>query len=87
MEIDLDRDDVLTTKQAAKLLGIDLVTCYRWMLKGKLPAWRRVGRLVTTRRAVQALLVPVRVPKGEGTRGRTAAEAARERWREEARRK
>ncbi len=61
IELDLDRDELLTLREAADLLRVDLSTAHRWALRGRLAAWRRMGRLVTCRRAVEALLVPLRV--------------------------
>lgn len=57
--IDLARDELMTLAEAARLLKVSPATAYRWTLKGRLRAWRREGRLVTTRAACEAMLVPV----------------------------
>ncbi len=62
IDLDLDRDELLTLREAADLLRVDLSTVTRWALRGRLATWKRVGRLVTCRRAAEALLVPLRVP-------------------------
>ncbi len=67
-------------REAADLLRVDLSTAHRWALRGRLAAWRRMGRLVTCRRAVEALLVPLRVPVRQTARqrgGMTAEEVIR----------
>lgn len=60
--IDLDRDELLTLTEAAHLLRVGPATAYRWALKGRLRCWRREGRLVTTKGACEALLVPLAQP-------------------------
>jgi excisionase family DNA binding protein len=45
-------------REAAALLGVHHDTARRWMRSGKLPGWRRGGRLLTTRAAALAMLVP-----------------------------
>lgn len=49
-------DDVMTTGQAANLVRVRPSTVYRWALAGKVPSWRRNGRLLVSRADVQALV-------------------------------
>ena len=52
-------DDLVDLKAAARLAKCNLATCYRWVLKGRLRAWRRVGRLYVSRAEVLGLFAPV----------------------------
>jgi excisionase family DNA binding protein len=74
--IDLDADVLMTTNQAAKLLRVHLATVYRWVLSGKLPAWKRGGRLVVRRADLDGLLTPV-VPLRERPRPGPSAKEQR----------
>jgi excisionase family DNA binding protein len=54
-------EDLITPRAAAKILRAHVGTIYRWILSGKLPAWRRAGaRYLVSRADVEALLAPVR---------------------------
>jgi excisionase family DNA binding protein len=67
--IDLDRDVILTNRQAANLLRCHISTVFRWEQRGELPFTKHRGRRVVRRCDREALLVP-----GE-PRQRPAAEA------------
>jgi excisionase family DNA binding protein len=56
--IDLDTDELLETRVAAKLMRCSLATLYRWMERGQLPWVKRVGRRWIRRVDLEALLVP-----------------------------
>jgi len=52
-------DDLITPLQAAQLLGVHLATIYRYILDGRLPAWRLAGtRFKLSRVQVLGLLQP-----------------------------
>ncbi|MES2342346.1 MAG: helix-turn-helix domain-containing protein [Pseudomonadota bacterium] len=78
--LDLDRDELLTLTEAAHRLRVNPATVYRWAMSNRLACWRRGGRLVTTRAAVDALLVPVRPV---AFRQEQRAQQVRDRWTEE----
>lgn len=55
-------DDLITPRQAARLLRCHIATLHRWIQTGKLPAWRRGGeRYLVSESAVLALVEPVAV--------------------------
>jgi excisionase family DNA binding protein len=55
--------DLISTMQAAKLAKVSACSLYRWIVSGKLRAWRLVGRLRVSESELRALLVPVEPPK------------------------
>jgi excisionase family DNA binding protein len=80
-------DDLLTPRQAAKIMKTHTSTIIRWVLSGKLRGYRQAGtRYLISRRDLQAMLVPV-VPDPEvelprtASQEREAAEAAKARLR------
>ena len=72
--------DLIEPKVAARLLRCNVSTIYRWILKGKLRAWRRGGTRHLVRRAdVEGMLVeevPAMPLDGEQERERRGREAA-----------
>jgi excisionase family DNA binding protein len=56
--------DLISTTEARALLGVTRDTLYHWIHSGKLPAWKRCGRLLVSRAGLTALYqpVPVRPP-------------------------
>ena len=75
--------DLITPREAARLVGTHLSTVHRWLHSGRLRGWRRAGtRYLVSRAEVLAVIQPVAV--GEVETPRTAAEdaAAAERARE-----
>lgn len=53
-------DDLMIPSEAASLLGVSTPTIYRWILGGKLPAWRVGGRKLRVSKAdVVGMLKPV----------------------------
>lgn len=61
-------DRLLTTAQAAKLLGVHAVTVRRWINEGKLPAYRVGEKAVRIRREdLSHLLTPVRDDRKQGS--------------------
>lgn len=53
-------DDLITPKEAARLLRCHLASVYRWIGEGKLAAWKRLGhRILVSHAAVERLLQPV----------------------------
>ena len=72
-------DDLMTPREAAKLLRCHLSCIHRWIQKGKLPAWRVNGeRYLVSRAALLALVTPVTFaqPRVQQTR----AAVAEEKW-------
>ncbi len=53
--------DLISTTEARELLGISRDTLYCWIRTGKLPAWKRCGRLLVSRAALDELYEPVAV--------------------------
>jgi excisionase family DNA binding protein len=51
--------DLITTMQAAKIAKVSACSLYRWIVSGKLRAWRLIGRLRVSEAEVRALLQPV----------------------------
>jgi excisionase family DNA binding protein len=54
-------EDLITTKEARRLMKTSLCTIYRWVLSGKLRGWKRVGRVMVSRSELLALLQPMPV--------------------------
>lgn len=50
LEFEMDR--LLTQTEAAKVIGVDRVTVWRWVKSGKLPAERIVGGAYVVRNSV-----------------------------------
>jgi helix-turn-helix protein len=48
-------DDLIDTKAAARLAHTHINTVRRWMIKRKIPAWRRTGRWFVSRADILAL--------------------------------
>src|SRR5262245_39127297 len=58
-------EDPITPRCAARLLHVHISTIYRYILSGRLRAWRRVSlRYVVSRKQVLALLEPVDPKEG-----------------------
>lgn len=72
-------DELLTTIEAARLLRVHPGTIRRWLLSGRLPGWRKGGRLAVCRRDLQEFLQPAGrpVPK-EPHRSTVSARTRRE---------
>ena len=73
-------DDLITTAEVVEAFVVKLETLYSWVHRGRLRAWKRMGRLYVSRSEVEELYVPVAapvpiVPERERARER------RERWR------
>lgn len=51
--------DLIPAARAARILGCHLATVHRWVLSGRLPGWRRLGRWLVSEADARALLVPV----------------------------
>jgi excisionase family DNA binding protein len=82
--IDPEKDELITTRQAANLLQTHVSTIYRWILSGKLPAWRRGGRHVVKKADLLAMLVPVIPEKDRPKELPTAKEQrAADKWTQE----
>ncbi len=64
---DLDNDALVTPAKAARLLQVHPATLYRWILTGKLPAWKRGSRMLVKRADLDGLLERV-VPLAERPR-------------------
>lgn len=70
-------DRLLTTAQAAKLLGVHAVTVRRWINEGKLPAYRVGEKAVRIRRDDLAhLLTPMRDGRKQGLPTQESDQAA-----------
>lgn len=52
-------DDLITPKTAARLIQAHVVTIYRLIHSGQLPAYRRGSRYMVSRAAALAVLQPV----------------------------
>jgi excisionase family DNA binding protein len=66
--------DLIPPKDAARLLGYDLRTVYRYVGRGQLRAWKLPGGRVRVSRAdVLALLAPVRAERPAPAVAHTAA--------------
>lgn len=74
MEQSNRQSDLLTTAEAAAVLGRSERTITRWVKDGKLPALKRLGALLFRRTDVEALLtaVPVQVPPSQSEEARAA---------------
>ena len=74
--------DLIPTTEAARLAGVALATLYRWIGRGHLPAWKRVGRVmvVAGRRAGADA---TRRASGEGEAGTHGIRAAMDKWTQE----
>jgi len=51
-----DPNELLTPRQAAKLLGVSAATVRKWAARGKLVAWKPDTDMFVTRTSVLALL-------------------------------
>lgn len=51
--------DLLTTNQAAKIVGVDSATIRSWIRTGKLPGFKLVGRVRVSKADVEALVKPI----------------------------
>lgn len=59
-----DPDELLTYRQTADLLKVDVATVRRWIMAGRLPAYRLGPQTVRVRRGdVHTLLTPVQSGK------------------------
>lgn len=56
--IDPERDDLVTPRQAAKLLKLNPSVLYRWIFSGTIPAFKRGSRLFLRRADVLAMFRP-----------------------------
>lgn len=74
---DTPPDDLISTTEAARLAGVHISSLWRWVMRGHLPAWRRVGRTLVSRQAVLDLLQPV---ESRRRKPRQASRAAVDRW-------
>jgi excisionase family DNA binding protein len=73
-------DDLITTRQAARILRADPMTVRRWVLRGRLRGWRRGGgQYLVSERDVRAQLVPARRQAAEVAPVSPRAQAARDR--------
>jgi excisionase family DNA binding protein len=71
-------EDLITPRQAAKLLHCHIATVYRYVLQGKLPCWRRAQcHHLVSRRDVLALFEPVVVERVALPPTKRAVEARR----------
>jgi hypothetical protein len=74
-------DDLIDARAVARLVRAHIATVYRWLLSGRLRAWKRCGRLFASRAEALALFAPVQPRKAERlspsrTERSRAAEAA-----------
>lgn len=80
-------DDLVTTSRAATILKVSVHTVLRWILAGKVRAWRVAGRYRVSEADARAMLRPVLAeaePRERTASEREAAsEAARARLRQE----
>lgn len=66
-------EDLITPKQASRLLGVHVSTIHRWVDTGRLKGYRRATcRKLVRQSDVEALIVPIKVVEVE--RPRTKAE-------------
>lgn len=78
--LQLERID---TKEAARRLGVDQSTAYRWALSGRLEGVRVGGKVQITVRSLAGAIEPIR-PERHQAAGRTAKEeAAAKKWADE----
>ena len=56
---DLLPTDLIDTQAAAQSIGVSLSTIHRWIGRGRLRAWKAVGRLRVSLAELRALLTPV----------------------------
>lgn len=52
-------EDTITAKAAARLVGVHVSAVYRWVMSGRLRAWRVGGRLRLSRADVLAVVQAV----------------------------
>lgn len=52
-------EDTITAKVAARLVGVHVSAVYRWVMSGRLRAWRVGGRLRLSRADVLAVIQAV----------------------------
>jgi excisionase family DNA binding protein len=80
---DLFADLILATK-AARKLGVHPSTFHRWILAGRIQAWRRGGRYVVRESDLPQLLSPVGKPvKPVPSKVSKAAQTRQDKWTEE----
>jgi excisionase family DNA binding protein len=68
--------DLITLREAGKLLGVDPATVRRWTFIGKLVGYRIVGRLRVSKAELMAVVEPIPVVPLPRTRAEVAAEEA-----------
>ena len=71
-------EDHISTTEAAKLAKVHPVLLCRWVRKGRLRAWKLVGRVRVSRADVLALAVPVEERPGLPARPRKLSPRRRE---------
>jgi excisionase family DNA binding protein len=59
----VEKDEFLTRKQAAKLLGISLPTLAKWTKEGLIPSLRISSRIRYTRQGIENSLKSIRISK------------------------
>lgn len=70
-----ETQDVLTTGEAAKMLGVrSLFTVKRWAREGLLEGFQRGGRILVTRRSVERLLHSPKVSDQRAREGKLIAD-------------
>ena len=76
---DVIPDDLITTKEAARLAHCCLSSVYRWLLRKppRLRSWRRAGRLFVSRAELLGLFRPISPAHAQAT---AQTEADYERW-------
>ncbi|MBL8798730.1 MAG: helix-turn-helix domain-containing protein [Planctomycetia bacterium] len=84
-------EELVTPKEAARLLkDRNLKTIYRLILKGRLPAWKIVGRLYVRRDDVLAFIEPVEPKLQPAAQPETVSKQQKkeiEKWRAEVRKR
>lgn len=83
-------DDLIPPGKAARLIHVHVATIYRWILEGRLPAWRLRGRCGVKggRRLSKADVLSLLEPEPLPVKGQTRAESkveqqARKAWTDE----
>lgn len=79
-------DDLATTSQACRLLGVSLRSVYRWIQQGQVRAWKVMGRLRLSRGELLGMARPVRSSRLPDRPTPRRREAEKRRAEEEARR-